>query len=88
MTALVTIPKPTQDLREAHIAAMWILFLAAPSKRTGPGEPVDLGDIGEVREFKVNRMTPYSISEPSTFYTPTFSRVVGSRDRRGDGSAV
>jgi hypothetical protein len=64
MTALVKMPKPTQDLREAHIAAMWLMFLRAPGRETAPGEPVDLGEIGEVREFKIKRMTPYSLAVP------------------------
>jgi hypothetical protein len=63
MKALVKIPKPTQDRREAHIAAMWLMFLRASSRKTGPGEPVDLGEIGEVREKNWTKMTPYSVAE-------------------------
>jgi hypothetical protein len=63
MIGLVRIPKPTQDLREAHIAAMWLLFLRAPGRETAPGEPVDLGEIGEVREKNWAKATPYSIAE-------------------------
>jgi len=49
--------------REAFIAAMWLMFLRAPGRETLPGEPVDLGEIGEVREKNWTKMTPYSIAE-------------------------
>jgi len=54
---------PKVDPREAHIAAMWLMFLRAPGRETLPGEPVDLGEIGEVREKSWTKMTPYSIAE-------------------------
>lgn len=46
--------------REAYIAAMWLMFLRAWGRHTKPGEPVDLGEIGEVREKNWTRVTPYS----------------------------
>ena len=56
--------KPNGDLREAYIAAMWLLFLRAPGRETLPGECVDLGEIGKVREKDWERLTPYSPGEP------------------------
>jgi hypothetical protein len=50
--------------REAYIAAMWLMFLRAPGRDTAPGEPVDLGDIGAVREKNWERSTPYSVAVP------------------------
>lgn len=46
--------------REAFIAAMWLMFLRTPCRNTKPGEPVDLGEIGEVREKNWTKATPYS----------------------------
>jgi hypothetical protein len=63
MNALVKIPTQTQDSREAYVVAMWLLFLRAPERETAPGEPVDLGEIGEVREKNWEKFTPYSIAE-------------------------
>jgi hypothetical protein len=63
MNAPVKIPAPTQDSREAYVVAMWLLFLRAPGCETVPGEPVDLGEIGEVREKNWAKATPYSIAE-------------------------
>jgi len=48
---------------DGQILIYWLMYCRAPGKKTLPGEPVDLGEIGEVRELKVNRMTPYSVSE-------------------------
>jgi hypothetical protein len=56
--------KPGTDPHEAYIATMWIMFLRAPGRKTGPGEPVDLGDIGSVREKNWERPTPYSPAAP------------------------
>lgn len=50
-------PKPTVD---SHILAMWLLYCRAPGKSTAPGEPVDLGEIGQDREKDWERLTPYS----------------------------
>jgi len=57
MKLIKTIP------HEAYIAAMWLVFLRAPGRETAPGEPVDLGEIGEVREKHWARATPYSVVE-------------------------
>jgi hypothetical protein len=57
------IKAPNFDLREAHIAAMWLMFLRASGRETAPGEPVNLGEIGEVREKNWAKATPYSIAE-------------------------
>ena len=56
-----TSPNPADSL----LLVYWLMYCRAPRKKTLPGEPVDLGEIGEVRELKVNRMTPYSIAEHS-----------------------
>jgi len=54
---------PNAHPGEAYIAAMWLMFLRAPGRETAPGEPVDLGEIGEVREKNWARATPYSVVE-------------------------
>ncbi len=57
--------KPGIDPQEAHIAAMWLMFLRAPGRKTLPGECVDLGEIGTAAEKSGSRDTPYSLAEPS-----------------------
>ena len=57
--------KPNGDLRETYIAAMWLLFLRAPGKKTLPGEAIDLGEIGQVKSKNWERLTPYSPAETS-----------------------
>jgi hypothetical protein len=57
-------PTPKIDPLEVHIAAMWLMFLRAPGRETAPGEPVDLGEIGQVREKDWTRLTPYSLAVP------------------------
>jgi hypothetical protein len=49
MDALTKTPTHQSDFdaREAHIAAMWLMFLRAPGSETAPDEPVDLGEIGK-----------------------------------------
>jgi hypothetical protein len=56
-------PTPKTDNREAFIAAMWMMFLRAPGRQTAPGEPMDLGEIGKVREKNWAEATPYSTAE-------------------------
>ena len=53
------------ELDERHILAMWLMFLRTPGRKTAPGEPVDLGEIGSTREKDWERLTPYSPAEPS-----------------------
>jgi hypothetical protein len=55
---------PETDPRDAYIAAMWLLYLRAPGHETAPGEPVDLGEIGSVREKDWERLTTYSVAVP------------------------
>lgn len=55
---------PKVDPHEAHIAAMWLMFLRAPGRETAPGECVDLGEVGEVREKDWERLMPYSVAVP------------------------
>jgi len=49
---------------DQFVWAMWLMFLRAPGRETAPGEVVDLGEIGEVREKTFLRATPYSLAEP------------------------
>jgi len=56
-----------EELRELYIHAQWLMFLRAPGKQTAPGEPVDLGEIGVVREKNWSRLSPYSIAQPKEF---------------------
>jgi hypothetical protein len=46
--------------QKAFIEAMWIMFLRAPERPTAPGECVDLGEVGSVKEKDWQRATPYS----------------------------
>jgi hypothetical protein len=61
--AIVKRPAPPRDPREEYIRAMWLRFLLAPGRKTAPGEPVDLGEVGSVRlkDQCLNRDTPYSV---------------------------
>jgi hypothetical protein len=52
-----------EERKQLHIEAMWLAFLRAPSNATGPGEPVDLGEIGTTREKDWVRLTPYSVTQ-------------------------
>ena len=54
---------PNAHPHEAYIAAMWLMFLRAPGRETAPGEQVDLGEIGEVREKNWEKFTPYSVAQ-------------------------
>lgn len=51
--------------RERFILYMWLMFLRVPGQDTLPGECVDLGEIGQVKEKDWERVTPYSPAEPS-----------------------
>jgi hypothetical protein len=64
MTSLAEIPLKGNNPHELYIGAMWLMFLRTPDRETGPGEPVDLGEIGAVPEKKWTRLTPYSLAEP------------------------
>jgi hypothetical protein len=48
---------------DAQILMYWLMFCRAPGRKTLPGEPVDLGEIGNTREKNWERMTPYSVAE-------------------------
>ena len=52
-----------EELRELHILTQWLMFLRAPGRKTLPGEPVDLGEVGEVPPRNWTRVTPYSPTE-------------------------
>jgi hypothetical protein len=62
MTAIIKLLKPFDV--DQHILAMYLMFCRAPGRKTGPGEPVDLGEIGDCREKNWNRLTPYSPAKP------------------------
>ena len=54
---------PPEELHEMKVAAYWFLFLRAPRKSEPDDDGFyDLAELGEVRELKINRMTPYSIA--------------------------
>jgi hypothetical protein len=57
---VVRVERSPRDAQEAHVAAMWLMFLRAPGRQTAPGEPVDLGEIGFAPEKTWERLTPYS----------------------------
>jgi hypothetical protein len=59
---MIPVEKDLRDAQEAHIAAMWLMFCRAPGRQTAPGEPVDLGEIGEAPEKTWTRLTPYSLA--------------------------
>jgi hypothetical protein len=63
MTAIIK--TPGRDLREKHILMYWLMFCRAPGRKTAPGEPVDLGEIGSAREKNWERMTPHSLAQPN-----------------------
>jgi len=51
---------------DQHVLAYWLMFCRAPRKAEPDADGMyDLSEVGEVRELKINRMTPYSIAEPS-----------------------
>lgn len=50
---------------EAHIAAMWLLFLRTPANENPDIDGMfDLGEIGETAPMRFDRMTPYSTALP------------------------
>jgi hypothetical protein len=57
--------KLMEDHTDKFIFAMYLMFLRAPGRDTLPGEPVDLGEIGQVKQKDWERLTPYSPAEPS-----------------------
>ena len=58
---LATRQVPAPDV-DAHILAMWLMYCRAPGRKTAPGEPVDLGEIGSDVEKNWSRLTPYSVA--------------------------
>lgn len=56
-------PLSEEEKEQLRIEAMWLMFLRTPAKATGPGEVVDLGEVGEVREKNWSKVTPYSLAE-------------------------
>jgi len=53
-----------EDRNDKFIFAMYLMFLRAPGRNTFPGEPVDPGEIGQVKEKDWERQTPYSPAKP------------------------
>jgi hypothetical protein len=65
MTAIVkSKTNPGGNPRDSLLLAYWLMFLRAPGRNTLPGEPIDLGEIGTVREKSFERPTPYSLAKP------------------------
>jgi hypothetical protein len=57
---------PPADPYEIFLAAMLLMFMRAPGRKTAPGETVDLGEIGSVPDGKTfDRWCPYSIARPA-----------------------
>jgi len=54
---------PPSDPYELFLAAMLMMYMRAPARKTAPGEVVDLGEIGQdaLRDQRLLRDTPYSI---------------------------
>jgi len=50
---------------EAQILMYWLMYCRAPGNKTLPGEPVDLGEIGQINEKDWERVTPYGPAKPS-----------------------
>src|SRR5438094_919696 len=69
-----------EELHERHILMMWLMFLRTPGRKTAPGEPVDLGEVGEVPPKNWMRVTPYSPTERGN--DATARRRDGDCDRR------
>lgn len=66
MTAIVkSKSKPDGTPRDSLLLAYWLMFLRAPGGETLPGECVDLGEIGQIKQKDWERLTPYSRAEPS-----------------------
>jgi len=63
-SGFIVIRSPKALNVDARILAYWLMYCRAPGSQTALGEPVDLGEIGDVREKNWNRLTPYSPSEP------------------------
>lgn len=55
---------PNADLRELYVAYMLMCFMRAPARKTGPGEIVDLGEIGSVPEKTWERLNSYAVATP------------------------
>jgi hypothetical protein len=53
-------PKPHVD---AFLFAMYLMYCRAPGKKTAPGEPIELGEIGSVPEKNWSKASPYSPAE-------------------------
>ena len=53
---------PAADPYEIFLAAMLLMYMRAPARKTAPGEIVDLGEIGQDREKDWERLTPYSLA--------------------------
>ena len=54
---------PSADPDEIFLAAMLLMYMRAPGRKTVPGEPVDLGEIGQDAPKTWERLTPYSLTQ-------------------------
>ena len=75
---------------DAMLLCYWLMYCRAPGRNTAPVEVVDLGEIGEVRSVKVERMTPYSPAQlferAISAYPPPFEGAVTSGVGHGPGT--
>jgi hypothetical protein len=53
---------PPADPYEIFLAAMLMMYMRAPARKTAPGETVDLGEIGSAPEKNWSKATPYSLA--------------------------
>ncbi len=62
--AIVPVKQTTHpsDPYELFLAAMVMMYMRAPARKTAPGEPVDLGEIGQDAPKDWERLTPYSLA--------------------------
>ena len=64
MASMETIIKRQAEANDAHILAMWLLFLFPPSKPTPELDGMyNLGEIGSDASKNWSRVTPYSPAE-------------------------
>ena len=50
-------------MTEEKLWAYWLMYGRCPSTPTVPGEPIDLGEVGEVADKNWSKATPYSTAQ-------------------------
>jgi len=67
----------TEQERQAHIRAIWLLFLSTPTHQKPDIDGMfDLGEIGEAAPNQFSRMTPYSIARPKHEAKETYAITI------------